>query len=74
MKDREPIDDENEFEELDLDNSEAVNFDNWDREEGRIYESIERELDVEDIVRDLPDFDPTDDLDVSDLFNDSLGG
>ena len=53
------------FKELDLN---KIN-----REEGHIYESIQKEIDIDELVRDwsrAEDFDPTDEL----FDNDSLGG
>ncbi len=69
-------DDENEFEDTEMDDSyRPVDLERFNRDEGHIYESIEDELELDDydrVVRELPEFDPTDDLDTD--LNDAFGG
>lgn len=73
------VDDENEFtmdSEMD-DSYRPIDLNRFNREEGHTYESIEDELDLDskdfdDVVRELPEFDPTEDLDTE--LNDALGG
>lgn len=72
------VDDENEFEDTEMDSSyRPIDLNRFTREEEPIYESIENELDLDskefdEVVRELPEFDPTADLEVE--LDDSLGG
>ena len=78
--------DENEYVENEVEgyhnNLRPVDLTRFNRDEGHIYESIEHELDLDeleeqdsdDVVRELSDLGPTDDEWVADVFNDSLGG
>jgi hypothetical protein len=78
MNERILTEDENEFEDSEMDEGyRPIDLNRFDREEKPIYESIEAELDLDAVLRELPEFDPTEDLDTVDLnesFDDALGG
>ncbi len=74
MQDKVIIEDENEIEDVvESEFYRPLDFDKFNREEGHIYESIEQELDLDGVIRDLPEFDPTEDIEFDSL-NDALGG
>jgi len=63
-------DDENEYEEFDKDSDKDVSFNRFNRDEDRIYESIEQEIGDELDTYELEEFE---DL-VADELNDAPGG